>query len=287
METLTDTEVADIQQLAEVCNRYENLHLRFSRLQLRNRYENAMPDFLYYDAGQLVGYLSPDNFGVEEKELLGMVHPGHRCRGIFTALVAEAKNVCKARGVQTLIFIIEKNSHSGHAFIATTGAHYNYAEHEMVLASFHEAQTFDDRLNVRPAYDGDVDALASILAESFNDPEEKTRSRVARVMHAANNRFYIAIFGEASLGCKEPVGCLRVREQEDSMHIYGFGVRAEYRRRGYGRQLLEQVIREIKAASNKPIVLDVNVENSPAKALYRSIGFIERTTFEYYNLDII
>ena len=97
VDMVTDEQEMEIQQLTDLCNLYENLHLHFSQHRLGNRLDRIMPNFLYYEDEKLVGYLVPDSFGMEEKELLGMVHPDYRRRGIFTALLEAAKEVCKAR----------------------------------------------------------------------------------------------------------------------------------------------------------------------------------------------
>ena len=287
VNTLTDEQEAEIQQLTDLCNLYENLHLHFSQHRLGNRLDRVMPNFLYYEDEKLVGYLVPDSFGAEEKELLGMVHPDYRRRGIFTALLAATKEVCKARGVERLIFVVEKASASGQAFVAAVGAAYDFSEHSMVLESFRESNTFDDRLNMRRAYESDLDAVILIIMESFGSSEEKIRPRAANWIRDPHCQLYIATFGEYGLGCKEPIGCLRVYEADDSIGIYGFGVRPEYRRRGYGRQMLEDVVREVRARSEKPITLEVDIDNPNAQALYRSAGFVEQTTYDYYNLDVV
>jgi ribosomal protein S18 acetylase RimI-like enzyme len=91
---------------------------------------------------------------------------------------------------------------------------------------------------------------------------------------------------ETSAGFKEPVGCLKLYEMQDEVGIYGFVVRSAYRGRGYGRQILEETIRTIRAGSRKQIMLEVDSENTNAIGLYRSSGFKETTTYGYYNLDI-
>ena len=286
VDMVTDEQEMEIQQLTDLCNLYENLHLHFSQHRLGNRLDRIMPNFLYYEDEMLVGYLVPDSFGMEEKELLGMVHPDYRRRGIFTALLEAAKEVCKARGVERLVFVVEKASASGQAFVKAVGAEYDFSEHSMVLESFRESNVFDDRLNVQRAYESDLDAVVLIMTESFGNSVEKVQPRAANWMHDPNCQLYIATFGEYGLGCKEPIGCLRLHEADDSIGIYGFGVRPDYRRRGYGRQMLEEVVREVRARSEKPITLDVDVENPNAQALYRSTGFIAQTTYDYYNWDI-
>jgi ribosomal protein S18 acetylase RimI-like enzyme len=50
--------------------------------------------------------------------------------------------------------------------------------------------------------------------------------------------------------------------------------------------MLEQVIKEMRAVSRKDIGLEVETENTNAIGLYRSCGFVEITTYGYYNIDL-
>lgn len=286
VQTLTKAQEAEIQQLATICNEYEGLHMRFNLGGVQRRPDNSPPDFLYYEDGELIGCLLLDSFGSQEKELQGMVHPDYRRKGIFSALLAATKVAGARHGVQRLIFVVERTAQSGQAFVASVGAQYDFSEHEMVLETFHDRMGFDERLNYRKAYDSDLDLFVSIMADSFGDSEERVRPWVSRLLHDPQCRLYVSTFGEAQLGCKEPVGCLRLHESDNSIGIYGFGVRPDYRGRGYGRQMLEETIREVQGKSQKQITLEVDINNENAIGLYRSVGFAVRTTYDYYNLDL-
>lgn len=285
-QTLTDAEVAEIERLAHVCNAYENLSMRLDWIKLRSPHSNVTNDFLYYEDGALVGYLVLDNHGTKEKELTGMVHPDHRRKGIFTTLFTAARQECRQRGVQRLILICEHDSHSGQAALATLGAKHTFAEHEMILETLHEKLVFDDRLSFRAAQNSDLDALVTIMSGEPGETIEELQVFVIQCFHESNCQIYIATLGEAGLGCKEPVGCLRLYELPDEIGIYGFVVRPEYRGRGYGRQMLEETIRSIQARSEKRIMLEVETENTNALGLYRSCGFKESRTYGYYAFDL-
>ncbi|HLI90374.1 MAG TPA: GNAT family N-acetyltransferase [Ktedonobacteraceae bacterium] len=282
-QTLTETELTAIEQLVEVCNRYENLHLRLNWELLRARPGVVVDDFLFYEHGRLVGYLALDSFDPEQQELSGMVHPDHRRRGIFSTLLSAAKEECAWRGVRKMLLSCERASNSGCAFAASIGARYSFSEYEMVLEHFQGQSALDTRLHFREAGDADLDLLAAIMAASFGYPEAETREMVAR-RGGPDRRFYIMTFREGSTGSEEPVGLLRLDETSDEFGIYSFGIVPDYRRRGYGQQMLEEAIRTIRAKSQQPIVLYVDTTNAPALALYRSCGFQIRTTYDYYEI---
>ena len=152
----------------------------------------------------------------------------------------------------------------------------------MVLGNFQERNLFDERLFFRAADSADLEALVIIQAGSFGDTLEETRHIQSRLLQEPNCYIYIATFGEAPIGCKEPVGTLRLHEAQDRIGIYGFGILPGYRRRGYGRQMLEEVIRTIRSSSQKMITLEVETDNINAIGLYRSCGFEINTTYDYY-----
>ena len=284
---LTEIELAEIEQLTELCNRSDNLHMRLSFAMLRRRSDKENNDFLYYEQSTLVGYLAFDEWGADEKEVVAMVHPDFRRKGIFSALLAAAREECRRRAISNLLLICEQSSVSGQACAKAIGARLSFSEHEMVLENFQERYTFDERLSVREAGRADIGAIATVLAASFDDPEPLvTANLLKRFSRVEPPRTYLATFGEGELSCNEPVGTLRLDEVDDVIGIYGFGVIPDYRGRGYGRQMLEETIRAIRKTSQKPIMLDVETDNAPAIGLYESCGFRIKTTYNYFNVAV-
>ncbi len=283
-QALTEAEVAEIEQLAHVCNTYENLSMRIDWIKLRSPHNSVTNDFLYYADGVLVGYLVLDRHGTQAKELTSMVHPDHRRRGIFTTLFTAARQDCLQRGVHRLLLICEHASRSGQALIAAQGAKHEFSEHEMFLETLHEKFAFDERLFIRQAYMNDLDALVTIMREDSSDSVEELQAFVIQSLQEPNCQIYIATLG--GLSCKEPIGCLRLYELPDEIGIYGFVVRPDYRGRGFGRQILTEAIHSIEVRSRKRIMLEVDTENTVAIALYHSCGFKESRTYGYYVYDL-
>lgn len=284
-QRLSDGELAEIKQLTEICDRYEGLHMRILWDMLQSRPGVEVNDFLYYADEKLVGYLAMDSWGIDKRELTGMVHPEYRHSGIGHALFNAAREECFSRGVKQVLLVCEAASASGQAFVKAMGGQHDFSEHEMVLANFQERKVFDERLFFRLAAPDDLSTLAHILAGSFGDPLEEVELAQSKLFQEPNCYIYIATFGEESVGCEEPVGTLRLHEAQDLIGIYGFGVLPDYRGRGYGRQMLEEAIRIIQARSQKKIMLDVETDNTNAIGLYRSCGFEIKTTYDYYAVD--
>jgi ribosomal protein S18 acetylase RimI-like enzyme len=285
---LSVDDISSIQQLAAICEEYEHTRLRLSWGMLQTRPGDFPLDFLYYDDGKIVGYIALDDRGVETKELFGMVHPAYRRRGVFRRLFRVALDICRLQGVKHLVLVCERASPSGRAFVRSVGATYDFSEHEMVLTDFSPRGQFDDHLSVRVAGVEDIDALVYVQSAAFDDPEAVVRRRITRYMADPLCCYYLALFGEESVGCEEPAGSLRL-ELDDEVGIYAFGIHPAYQGRGYGRQMAEEVIQQVRAdqrTGQRAIMLDVETDNVHALSLYRSCGFQIRATYDYYNCYI-
>lgn len=285
-QLLTPGDIAAVSQLAEVCNAYEQLNMRAEWLDIRPEYFGNMHDYLYYEDGKLVGYLFMKRYGTTKREVTGMVHPEYRRRGIFSTILEAAKEECKREGIPQLALICEDGSASGQAFIKSIGAKHDFSEHKMVLKSFHDTHFFDDHLAVQGADMSDLDALTLINVEGWKRSENEARESVVFHLQEPDCLVYIARFGGNRLSCGEPIGCLRVYNLEHEFGIYGVVVRPDYRGYGYGRQMLEEVIRGIQSRSRKPIMLEVDTDNTTAINLYRSSGFEVERTYGYYAIDV-
>ncbi len=278
-QTLTEVEANTLEQLITLCNDYEGLHMRLDVGALRPRQGNETNDFLYYEDGILVSYLFVEGWGSRDRELAGMVHPGFRRRGIFSSLLATAKEECQQRNVQKLILVCEHLSKSGLAFVNAIGVRYEYSEYEMVLGTFRERRNYGNGLHIRQANSSDLDAIVSILATDSGNVES-VQKWVRKLLEEPTSRFYLATLDE------KPLGCLRLDYMSNQVGIYAFEVRLGYRGLGYGRQILEEAIRIIRSESQKRIMLDVETDNTNAIGLYLSCGFEIKTTYDYYSLNI-
>lgn len=283
---LTVRELADVERLAALCNAHEHLLMRldYNLLDLPTLPTDDL--FLFYADDQLVGCLLLDRYHSDVKEVTGMVHPAFRRQGIFARLLSGAREECLSRGIRRLLFACETTSTSGQAFIQASGMGREFAEHRMILQNFQPRFQHDDHLLFREAVFDDLEELAVIQAANFGGSKEKALEHVRRTWKHPNQSIYIATYGGEDVGCAEPVGTLRVEETPVEMGIYGFFVRPEYRGRGHGRQILEETITTIRASSQKPVMLEVDINNFTALNLYRSCGFVIERTYEYYSFAL-
>jgi ribosomal-protein-alanine N-acetyltransferase len=69
------------------------------------------------------------------------------------------------------------------------------------------------------------------------------------------------------------VGYIVARETAGELHINNVAVRAEYRRLGIGKELLDRVLDEGRRRNAKMAFLEVRSTNHAAQALYEKSGF--------------
>ncbi len=279
-QVLHAAELAEIEHLAHICNTCDGLDLKLNWEVLRTRPGDQTNDFLYYQNGQLVGYLPLFVFNATEAEISGMVHPDYRRQGIFTQLLASAKKECYARGLQKLVFIVEHLSSSGHCFVDALQAQYHHSEYKMVLGLSPNTELSAIPLEFRRAVATECATLAHITAVSFDLNEQDIDWYTPQSLQAPRRHFYVALLNGAY------VGKVDVTFGEDEAFIYGFGVLPEYRRRGYGRQILLLTIQDILTHGQQQIALEVAVENERALELYHSCGFQEISRYNYYVLPL-
>lgn len=279
----TGQERSAIQRLAGLCNAYEGLDLKIALEPPPDASLEKPGAFLYYAVtGDLVGFCSLD--GSHEVEVCGMVHPQHRRHGIGTDLLIAAQKACLARGAARIMLICEDASQSGRAFATAHHWQRRFGEHRMVLmnpAALQRIAQHDDMLALRQVTANDqaaVDTFVHVCATVFGEDREGVRLGVSQSPLGTNERYYTAVLDG------EPVGCLKLVYEGAAAGIYTFGVLPERRGQGIGKRVLARAVALAGDQMCQRIWLEVEEENAPALALYRSSGFRETTIYGYFEL---
>ena len=71
----------------------------------------------------------------------------------------------------------------------------------------------------------------------------------------------------------------------DEIDVHNVAVHSEFRRRGIGRVLLEQVVEQGRERQLSKVTLEVRESNIPAQMLYRSMGFTHAGVRKGYYAD--
>jgi ribosomal protein S18 acetylase RimI-like enzyme len=272
-------ELAEAREMGTMCEARDGIDLRVSWEALAEGVAEPAHSFLAYRDGVLAGFLMLYGIGEPEAEGTGVVKPEYRRQGIFGELVDAAKDAGREQGTATLILYVDRRSTAAPACMGALGAEHTFSETNMRLpeASVNLAGAAE-LLDFRVAAPEDAAVIGAILAEDMEGDTRDLGHVIMRNMQNPAYRYYVATLDG------DPVGTLNIQTIDGDKYIYGFVVRPAYRRRGYGREILACLLRELAAERPQPVYLEVETENTPAVNLYRSLGFEELVTYDYYRL---
>lgn len=279
---LLGEELQAIKELETRCNRYEGLKMKLYWYELNGRSEDKANDFLYFDNGNLVGYLGLYIFNRLEAEISGMVHPDYRGKGISGMLTQAAVDECSERKITKLLFICENKSIAGKTFIDKLEPRYSFSDHKMeysIGSSLYE-EWKSSGIKLRRATIEDADVHSHVNNICFHIPVEDAKKCYRDSLHESEIYMYIAeIDGKL-------IGKIDVAIEEKDTFIYLFGVLPEYRNIGYGREILALLLQMVAGENYEKVILEVASDNPNAMNLYKSFGFRETTVYDYYEIQI-
>jgi ribosomal protein S18 acetylase RimI-like enzyme len=276
-------------------------------------------EFMYFDGEMLIGYIGISSFG-GPWEVNGMVDPDYRRQGVFTKLFDLVLAEWKRRGSGSMLLLSDRNSEAGQKFIAGVGAQYKHSEFEMFLKKDGPDASPDQLAGItfRKATNADANEIARQNAIYFNDeeeagsdntnfpedkeissadilteeeelssddtnlPEGKEVSSDNMILPEEEEKRGMTSYLVEKEG--QIIGKVNLQLTSKLGAIFGLGVLPEHRRKGYGRALLLLAIEKLREANAQEIMLQVAAENSNALNLYKSCGFEETSTMDYFEL---
>ncbi|MCY9733967.1 GNAT family N-acetyltransferase [Paenibacillus alvei] len=287
---MNDEQLKGLRRLEGICNEHDQIFLKLNWDMLTARTDNLANDYVYTANGEIVGFLGIFQFSPSEVEISGMVHPKYRRQGIFSQLVKEAKQECRKRRVEKLIFICARSAQSGKGFLESIGSKYSFAEYWMKLDGGKELNSdfaaCSAPLRLRSAEADDVDMLIKVNMDGFDLKEEEARGYVEGTLSSSVDRIHVIEIQQDN-GEGLPIGKIHVMQEEGNAFLFGFSILSEHRGKGYGRWVLESMIRHIREHQPSAMIeLEVAVENDRALGLYTSCGFQVRNVNDYYVLEL-
>ena len=275
-ENLNNNDFNDINDLKSICFVHDNTNLKIEiDYKLSNVAKNndktssIINEFMLYDDNKLIGYAGICDFGGEEIEVNGMVHPDYRRKGIFTRLFSLLKDEFNKRNNKAMLLLSDNNSVSGIEFIKNMTDDFSHSEYDMNLDMDATQNESFDNLIFRKALIEDINKIKEANFEFFsvNDIEDIS-SGITYLLETDNII----------------IGKVRLEAIDNNGGIYGLEILPEYRGNGYGRELLILSIKKLKESNVKIINLQVETDNKNALNLYKSCGFKENYTMDYYRL---
>ena len=114
---------------------------------------------------------------------------------------------------------------------------------------------------------GDVSAIAELEKLCFSDPWSEN-SIASEVVNPLSSWLVAEVDGVVA----GYVGSQTVLDASDMMNL---AVSPDYRRQGIGQALVEALVEYLRENKVLALLLEVRVSNTPAIALYESLGFVQ------------
>lgn len=127
------------------------------------------------------------------------------------------------------------------------------------------------RLELRPIGALDLDHAARLHREAFAALGERpwTRRDMAELLASPSaGGLFARVNGEEA-------GLVLWRTTADEAELLTLAVRADRRRLGVGRALVQAVIERVRQRGGRVLFLEVGIDNPPARSLYTQAGFTE------------
>jgi len=121
-------------------------------------------------------------------------------------------------------------------------------------------------ITIRRMAENDLDLVSAIEKEVFTDPWSLDAFKVD-----LNNKMACPMVAEFE---KKIVGYTNIYIVAGEVQIGNFAVAPGYRKRGVGRQLMNEIFEKASENDCHTIFLEVRESNVPAMELYKSYGFI-------------
>jgi ribosomal protein S18 acetylase RimI-like enzyme len=136
-----------------------------------------------------------------------------------------------------------------------------------------------ERLTYVPFTDSDPATFAAALARTYEGTQDCPEISGARSPAEALAGHQAGGFDPATWWLASangiPAGVLLVNPSpdDDGWEVAYVGVAPEFRRRGFGREMMVKALLEAKAADQGCVALAVDARNAPARAMYHRLGF--------------
>jgi ribosomal protein S18 acetylase RimI-like enzyme len=241
---------------------------------LRDRSGEQAQDVLAHEDDRLVGFIGI--YGHSPiPELAGMVDPEFRRRGIGTALLGAALELCAEQGRREALLIVPRESEGGRTLARSRNATLAHTEYALLLRGAPVDGPSDPTITLRTAQTGDVAPLLRLFTAGFGWAPPDLGERLVE----PRARTYVAE-REGRI-----VATARVSRSDERGDVYGFVVDPPLQGRGIGRDVLRRVCRELRDDGAAVIGLEVEAENDGAIHLYTSLGFEPVTTEDYWAIN--
>ncbi|MCP1143418.1 GNAT family N-acetyltransferase [Lysinibacillus endophyticus] len=228
------------------------------------------------DKDELVGVSSAvDQMGLNTYEWSILVAPMYREIGIDEALLKVLGDGLHQRGAEGELSLVIQNDKYRRKFVEKYGYTYSFSE-----ATFEaKPQIFDenDRIYIRPYFEAtDKERLIEIYGEAFGDLMEESLELISYNTTTEGRILWIALLDDKIAGTVTSV------KEGDVQWITALAVHPDFQGQGVATALLNWVKDFALRNGENLIMLEVEIENERALAVYERAGFIKSMQVDYF-----
>jgi ribosomal protein S18 acetylase RimI-like enzyme len=279
--SLSPQTVAEIRALERLCKEADGLKGKVS-LDSSLNITGLKGYFLAFEAARLTGLLSAFVPSTEEAEISAFTDPAFRRQGLFYKLLAEAAGELERHAVKDIIFVCESGSKSGRAVIKKLKADYSFTECSMNYSGREHACAGADgcRADLIISGSDQLDILVDLRRKIFGDSLEDSLAMMKKILGSDKRQQYLLFYQD------QAIGLCSASFEETGVSIHGLGVLPDFQGKGFGRELLQLMVKDLLDTGHHCLNIDVDSNNSRALALYQAVGFSITVAYDYYRLSL-
>lgn len=278
--SLSEKTIEEVLILEGICIDYDNLQGGFFLDSALNFDRRIKSFFLLYNNYKLISMLSMCIPSINKAEITAYTLPRYRRKGYFKTLLTKAVEELKMFDVQDILFVCESPSIPGKRVIDALKADYDHTEYFMRFnrASYTPLNTY--RLRLLEVGLKDLEMAIAVNMMVFDDDYEESKSLIINRFELDKRLQFFAVLED------QLIGLVTVNMEEEDVSIFGVGILPEYRRQGYGKELLHLIVDNLLERGRSEINIEVNSENVKALELYKKVGFHIEVAYEYHRKEI-
>lgn len=227
------------------------------------------------DSDRLIAAASAiDEIGFNTYEWSLLVDPLYRQLGIGDAIYTAMQQALEARNAAGDLALVMASSPYGRTFIEQKA--YGYSFSEATLEAQSQPENVDCDVTLRRYVAGDDEGLSAILGDAFGDTLEESQQLIQYNLQRDETTIWVAEqHGQV-------VGTVTTTHQQDVVWITAFAVAKALQGKGIGRQILLQIKTYAFEQGINTLMLDVEIENDKALAVYERAGFTKLMQVDYF-----
>lgn len=271
----TEAPLLAVEVLSQICTQADGVAPPLQTVHNLNCHREMISWFLAYDESKLVGVLSVFQPMAKEAELSGFVHPQYRRQGIFSDLIALAKNEISCYGDTQILWMVNGGSEQGLHYVQNRGYHLKQIEYTLGYAEALIQPSSNIVINLRRAQIEDLETVAIIQSSAFSEKQEDAIGIVTRILNDASRENFLGYYQD------QPVASVSVFVEGQKANFNAVAVDSAFQGKGYGEAFMIQLMNHY-LDRGYTLTLEVNSENNRAYNLYKKLGFITLEAIHYY-----